>query len=167
MSKEFTDNYIDQVFYSWYENDKKLGKEFILTLPDDGDNKKPTKDTIVKWVSSYGWMERADALDAEASRAIDATMIERRRKMYEEQVRVANELVKQGMEFLNEKGITSDTSAIRAIDLGLTTQRVSTGVAEAYVKISKMSDEQLNKELQKLMGVNPDPNVIDADVVDE
>ena len=59
----------------------------------------------------------------------------------------------------------NSASAIRAIDLGLTTERISTGLAEVYVKISKMSDEDLTKELKKLIGGNSSQEeTIDAEV---
>ena len=171
MNKEFPDEYVETVFYLWYEGGRKEGTAFLNTIPVAPDGRTLKKPTLANWVRSRGWIERADALDAEASRSLDELVIERRKKMYEEQVRVADDLVKKGMEYLNEegKGIQSDSAAIRAIDLGLTTQRISTGMAEAYVKISKMSDEQLTQTLQKLLGTSKVENedMVDAEIVDE
>lgn len=163
---EYTDAYIDSVFYLWYEMGKKVGSGFLHALPATTEGKIVSRATIMGWLDNRGWRERADALDAEASRALDVLVIDRRKKMYEEQVRVADELVAKGMEFLNDKGIQTDASAIRAIDLGLATQRSAIGMAELHVKISKMSDEQMDKELQRLLGRKEDDSV-DAEVIEE
>lgn len=164
---EYPDSYMEMVFYAWYEGGKKVGNNFLNSLPASPGGRQPSKATVIDWINTKGWIERADALDAEASRALDSLMIDKRKKMYEEQVRVANELVEKGMEYLNEKGIQSDASALRAIDLGLATQRVSTGMAEAYIQISKMSDDQLDKELKKLLGGGKIDSVDADEIIEE
>ena len=162
----YSEEYMEIVFYQWYDGGRKLTNTFINSLPKDDKGRVPGKFTITEWSETRGWYERADALDAEVSRALDIAVIDRRKAMYEKQVQIANELVDKGMEFLNEKGITSDASAIRAIDLGLSTQRTSTGMAEAYVKISKMSDEQLTASLTKLIGGKKQDSV-DAEIIED
>lgn len=158
---EYTEQYIEKVFYLWYDGGRKESNAFVNLLPKNEEGITPSKFTIIKWKSTRGWVERADALDAEASRAIDNTVIAERVEMYKKQKIVADQLINKGMKFLNEKGIQSDASAIRAIDLGFATQRVSTGIAEAYAKYAKMSDEQLSATLVKLLG-KKDDDVIDA-----
>lgn len=154
--KEYTNDYIEKVFTLWYEGGKNQGNEFVYSLPEDTDGRKPSKFTIIDWVNTRGWKERADAIDAEVSRAADNVIISKRQKMFEEQERVADELLQKGMEFLrnveNGGGIKNDATAIRAIDLALNTKRLVTGAAEAYVKISKMSDGELEAEIKKLLG---------------
>ena len=162
---DYTDEYIEKVFYAWYEGGRKQGNEFVNALPKCA-GQSPTKKTIQEWKNTNGWVERADALDAEVSVALDREVIERRKKMYEEQARVGDELVKQGMAFLTNEGIKNDASAIRAIDLGLSTQRISTGMAEAYLKISSMSDDQLTSSIQKLLGKTT-TDTVDAEILDE
>lgn len=169
---EYTDEYIEKAFYLWYEGGRNQGNGFMHSLPKDKDGRKPSKFTIIDWVKTRGWIERADALDGEVTRALDAIVVDNavdiRKKMFEQQAQIADELIQKGLEFLNEKGITTDASALRAIDLGLATQRVATGVAEMYVKISKMSDEEIAKELKKLIGKSPkdDDSIIDATTIE-
>lgn len=155
MGEHYTDQYIDQVFYLWYEGGKKLSNELINTLPPSTDGNKPSKATVGSWIPDHGWAERADALDAEVSRSIEEKIITKRTEMWERQAELAKELIDIGMNFLKDPekgGIKNDASAIRAIDLGMSTQRISTGMAEAMVRIGKMNDEQLTTELQKLLG---------------
>lgn len=164
----YSDEYIEKVFYLWYENGKTTGSGLISLLQAE-DGRTPSVFTIKDWVATKGWMERADALDAELSRALDGKMIDKRIKMYEEQVEIADELLKRGREFLaSEIGIRTGAEALRAIDLGLATKRVSVGASEAYEKISKMSDEDIAKELRNLLGkpkVDED-NIVDATITD-
>jgi hypothetical protein len=164
---EFPDEYIERVFYAWYENDRKGGSGFISTMPETEDGRKPARITVDKWMREKGWIERADALDAEVSRKMDDEIINKRMEMFKKHEQIGSDLIEKGMAFLNdkEKGITNDSTAVRAVDLGITTQRVSTGMAEAYVKISKMSDEALNKELSRLIGKKDD--IVDAEFIEE
>lgn len=165
---EYPEEYAERIFYLWYDGGRKLTNSFLNILPKSPDGRIPAKATLISWINTRGWTERADALDGEISLALDNEVIEKRKEMYRKQVEIADELVKKGMEFLNNKdnGIKTDASAIRAIDLGLSTQRVSTGMAESYAKISKMSDEQLNNELQKLIG-GKKLDIIDGDILEE
>lgn len=165
---DYSEEYIESVFYLWVQGGKKLGNPFLNSLPELPDKKTVSRATLNHWIESRGWKERADAIEAEASRAMDELFIDRRKKMYEEQAHVADELIKKGMEFLNAsgKGIQTDSSAIRAIDLGLATQRSSIGMAEAYVKISKMSDDQIDREISRLLGKSPD-DAVDAEILED
>ena len=166
---EYPEEYYEKVFYLWYKGGRKEGNAFINSLPPSHDGRKPSKFTVIDWKNTKGWVERADALDAEVSRAIDQDIVNERREMFKEQVVVANELVKLGRIYLNDEknGIKTDASAIRAIDLGLSTQRISTGMAEAYFKISKMTDNQLDNELKKLLGGKSDNENIDGEIINE
>ncbi len=169
---EYTNEYIEKVFSLWYEGGRKNGNEFLYSLPPDVDGRTPSKFTIIDWTKTRGWVERADGLDAEISRAADNVIIDKRKKMFEEQEAVADEILKLGLDFLrNTKeggGIKNDATAIRAIDLALTTKRSVTGAAEAYVKISKMSDDQIEAELKKLLGKpkTDEDNIIEGTAFD-
>ena len=156
----FQQDYIEQIFYVWFEGGRSVGNKLVSTIPTDNEGRKPSQTTIKDWVVLHGWVERADALDAEVSRSLDQLMIDKRRKMYEEAVQVANELTQKGRDFLNETGIKTDATAVRAIELGLSTKRTSVGASEAFAKISKMSDEEVAKELEKLLG-KPSTNLDD------
>lgn len=154
----YDENYLEEIFYAWYEGGRSLS-----IVPKDKSGSSPSKKTIEMWARDNDWNQRADILDAQVSKALDEKVIQRRAVMFEEHVKLADQLIEKGMKFLNEEGITSDNSAIRAITLGIETQRVSVGVAEAFAKISAMSNEQLEKELLKLTGRD---KAIDGEVVE-
>ena len=163
-STKFTEDYIEKCFYAWYESGKRI---IIDKLPDNEDRGKPIRTTVENWITSYGWVERADALDAEASSILDKEAIEKRRLMFIEAVEVSDELIKKGRDFLTDRGIQTSADAIRAIDLGLTTKLRSVGAAEMYDKISKMSNEQLSKELQKLIGKKDESVDAETEIIED
>jgi len=167
MSIDYPEEYIEQIFYLYYENSRKVGDVFISKIPDTSDGKKPRKETVLNWVKTRGWVERADALDAEASMKMDEKVIQRRMAMFKKHEEVGTELMEKGLEYLKENGISTDAAAIRAIDLGITTRVASTGMAEVFIKISKMPNDALNAELQKLLGKKEEIIDGDMEVIDE
>lgn len=167
-NSDYTDEYIDNIFYLWYENDKKAGSSLLTIIPKTDDGRKPASLTISGWVAERGWIERADVLDAELARKKDDIIINKRAEMFEKHVKIGGELIEKGLEHLKSVGIKTDASAIRAIDLGLETERISVGLADSYTKIAKMSDEDIQKELRKLLGkpqVNED-DILDGEITD-
>lgn len=165
-TNKFDEQYINQAFYVWYTRGKKVNAELIDNLPDDTERTKPAQRTVSTWVIDYSWEERADALDAEVAKNMDTEAIEKRKKMFEKQEEVANELIEKGMGFLRDHGIESDNAAIRAISLGLDTQRISVGVAEQFAKISKMDDKQLVSSLMQLLG-KPKQESVEGEILEE
>jgi len=154
------ENYIEEAFYAWYENGRSF-KNFVFP---QSVGKKPSIETVKEWASELGWVQRADVLDAQVAQALDTKVINRRVEMFERHVQLAEDLIQKGLAYLAKNGIESDNSAIRAISLGMDTQRMSVGVAEAYAQISKMSNDQLEKELLRLTGRD---KAIDGELVED
>lgn len=148
----FTEEYKDQVFYLWYENGKSINFNLMESIPVSPNGRKPTETTIKEWVRNGDWNTRADGLDGQISRALDSTIIDRRVAMYKRHAEIGQDMVEMGMKFLNENGLKKEESAIRAIAEGIDIQRQSIGLAEALQKISTMDNDQLTRELQKLLG---------------
>lgn len=165
-TQAFPEVYIEEVFYKWYEGGRNITNEFLNSLPPCSDGRIPSKYTVESWQKGRGWSMRADALDAETSLEIDKLVIDRRVEMWKKQEEVATQLVDKGMKYLEDEGVQNSANAIRAVGLGLETQRVSTGMAEMVTKISKMSDSQITAELQKLLG-GKKSDIIDAEVEEE
>lgn len=164
----FSEEYIDNVFYKWHGGDRVISQAFINQLEPDLNGQSPTRESIIRWRDSRGWGERADALDAEISVRKDQEIIDLRMEMFKKHAEIGGKLVQEGLLYLQTNGVENSASAIRAIDLGLNTERISTGLAEVYVKISKMSDDALTKEIQKLIGGGTkDEDTIDAEITDE
>lgn len=122
---QYTDEYKETAFYIYYKNNKCGAMKLIGLLSEENGNK-PARMVVERWMLELAWLERADVLDAEMARALDSIIIEKRTKMFEEQEKIADELLTKGREFLNDKGgIKNDMAALRAIELGLLTKRQS------------------------------------------
>ncbi len=158
-NSSYSEEFIEQAFYCWYETNRKFGIHFMDRV-EKIDGRRPSRLTAEEWSKNNGWIERADALDAEVSLKLDEEVVNKRVEMFKEHARIGSELIEKGLEYLQTEGITSDNAAIRAIDLGIETQRVSTGMAESYAKIAKMSNDAITKEIQKLIGGKTDEDEI-------
>ena len=152
MAETYSEIYKENVFVLWYDGNRKISNKFANSLPEDENGQRPTFKTIEKWRDEFGWMQRADALDGELSRKLQDEVINKRIKMYEEHVTVSNKLIELGKDFLDNHKIEEMSDALKAISLGVEIQRVSVGQIELGQKILRMSDEQLNKEIYRLMG---------------
>ncbi len=165
MAETYSDQYKEQTFILWYDGNRKISNKFANSLPEDEKGQRPTFKTIEKWRDEYGWMQRADALDGELSRKLQDEVINKRIRMYEEHVEVSNSLIAKGKDYLENHPIDEMADALKAISLGVEIQRVSVGQVELGQKILRMSDEQLNREIYKLMGKSDEldePEIIDA-----
>lgn len=148
----FTEDYKDQVFYLWYENGKSINFNLMELLPVSSNGRKPSEVTIKDWARQGDWNTRADGLDGQVARVLDNSIIDKRVAMYQRHAEIGQDMVEMGMEFLKANGIKSDQAALRAIAEGVEIQRQSIGLAEALQKISTMDNDQLTRELQKLLG---------------
>lgn len=161
---KFQDNYREVVFALWYEGGKNIGNKLIDAIPEEN-GAKPAISTIIKWRDMYGWLERAEILDVEVSQNITDEIVSKRIEMYEKHSKVAGELVEKGIQFLRDNPIDSSSDALKAIALGVDIERASIGQADVGRRILKMSDEQLTKELSRLVGkpVGNEDDIIDAE----
>lgn len=164
MAETYSDQYKEQTFILWYDSNRKISQKFANSLPEDENGQRPTFKTIEKWRDEFGWMQRADALDGELSRKLQDEVINKRIKMYEEHVGVSNSLIAKGKDYLENHPIDDMADALKAISLGVEIQRVSVGQIELGQKILRMSDEQLNREIYKLMGKSDE--LEDTEIID-
>jgi len=148
----YSDQYIEQTFYLWYESGRKISGKFANSLPKDENGNSPTFKAIEKWRDSRGWIERAEILDTELSQRLQEKMITERVEMYEKHVKLAGELIEKGKKFLLTHDLKDSSDAIKAIALGIDIEKVSIGQAEIGRRVLTMSNDQLERELQKMIG---------------
>jgi hypothetical protein len=163
LAYKFTEKYIDQIFYVWYQNDRPGIIKLHSIMPEE-EGRKPSVTTLKDWYKDFGWEQRGDALDGEASRSLDQQVIQKRVEMWEKLEVVGGKLVDKGEEYLNNHELSTDMSAIRAITDGANLLRASVGQAEAWFKISQMTPAQLDGAFRALLnkGQN-DVDVVDAE----
>ena len=168
MSENYSDQYIEQSFFLWYRGGRKISNKFANSLPEDEKGQRPTFKTVEKWRDSFGWIQRAEALDADLSRALQDQVINERSEMYKEHVEVADKLIAKGKEYLEFHPMDDMADALKSISLGVEIQRVSVGQVALGQKILSMSDDQLTRELNKLLSPQKkDDEYIEAEIVEE
>lgn len=171
MAKEhYTDSYKEKVFFLWHEGGRKISPRFVNSLPMAENGFRPGFKTVEQWRDSHGWIERADALDAEISSRFQTEAVNKRIKMYEEHIEVSNSLISRGKQFLENNPIDEMPDALKAISLGIEIQKASVGQIEMGQKILQMSNTQLLNEITKLLGapeVSNDDEIVDSVAIDE
>ena len=112
-------------------------------------------------------MTRADSLDAELSLALQEKVIDERIAMYEEHTQISNTLIEKAKAFLASTPISEMKDALKAIELAIEIQRVSIGQAEFGRRLLSMSNEQLSKELNKMLQPKTENEFIDAETLED
>jgi len=168
---EYPDGYEDVCFYAWYKAGRphfqsSYGSHVRKIFPPAPDGRKPTKETIRKWMNEHGWMERADALDAEVSRRLDKDAIEARIKVLKELASVGEKLADKGMEYIltTENPFKDNPSAaVRAVRDGVEMRFKYAGMADVLANIGQMNDNQVQREILRLLGKSENENTIDVE----
>lgn len=148
--QNFSETYKETVFVLWHEGNRKLSDRFCNSLPDENGDR-PSPKTVEKWRDNFGWIERAESLDVDFSNKLIAQSLNKREEMYKRHEEVASALLTKGEEYLKEHDFKDSADAIRAIGLAVEISRASVGQAEIIRKFASMSEEQLDKELQKMI----------------
>lgn len=117
-------------------------------------------------MNTEGWIERADALDAEVSQKLDIEVIENRVAQLREMAQLGEKLMKEGYAYIKENGFDSAAAAVRAVGLGSDMMFRYAAAADYLAKIGTMSNKQLEREIRKLLGKNEE-EIIEAEEVEE
>ena len=152
LTSSYTEHYKTVLKTLWYSAGRPDGmKAFQDIVPNDEYGRKPDYHTIATWRDDQMWDAWADALDAESDTIVDDVLINQRLVMLKEQAARGHELQMKGMEHLRTSGFDTSASAVSAIKLGVDVERTSRGISDRLVKLTKLSDEELTDETQKLL----------------
>lgn len=139
--------------------------DLLDKLPKDEHDRIPGKTKLREWRDVNGWDFRADELDAQAITIVNNTLVNQKAQMLQEHARVAQELMQAGMKHIKDFPVfDSSSAAVSAIIRGAELERESRGIGELIVKMSKMSEDDLNKEIMsRLARASETGEVIDAE----
>lgn len=116
-------------------------------------------------MQTEGWIERADALDAEVSAKIDTEVIEARVTQLREMAELGKKLMNEGYEHIKANGFDSAAAAVRAVGLGGDMYFKYAAAADYIAKIGTMSNKQLETEIRKMLG-RGEGEIIDGEMED-
>jgi len=148
----YTESYKEACFQAWYAAGKPtLVKDLLEALPEDEHDRKPHPDVVRRWRNADRWDLRADKLDAQVTMRMEDTLINQRVEMLQKQAQRAKKLQEDGMEYLEENGFDSSSSALTAVLKGAELERTSLGLSDTIMKLAKLTNDELTSETQKLL----------------
>jgi hypothetical protein len=181
----YTPDYREACFLIWYKNGRPSLRKLAPILPIASVGKRATEWALRAWYKKDEWKKRADGMDAEVSREINKEAIEEKILMLKRHADASGKLIKMGVDYLEEHGITKGVDAIRAVTKGMEMERAARGMPIALSEMDTWSDEQLVRYVEKQLEtpVLPenesdeseeasddkpdDPNIVEGEVVDE
>lgn len=165
----FTPEYIQQIFTIWYGAGRPNQIYKILDkLPKDNlTGRIPDVSSIQKWRIKYGWDAQADELDEKALVLVQNDLIQRKADMLSRQADIGFQLQYLGMAYLVSGSFDSSASAVQAIKVGAELERSSRGISDLIMKISKMSDDELQQEiLNQISRASESGQIVEGEEVD-
>jgi hypothetical protein len=151
--RPFTQQYIEKVFYIWY-NHGKLGattlRPFISPELDDW-GRIPTLSLLTQWITDY-FKPRAEDLDRRVREQLEASIVSEKVEMLKRHADIGVQMQNMAIAFLNENQDTMQApAAVRLLVEGIRVERESRGIPAALDKMMHMSDEQLINEINGLL----------------
>jgi len=165
--------YKDQIFTLWYSMGKPIARVLYLKIPVYEEfGTKPPIDTIQDWTWSTEFKERAAILDEQVMAQINQKMVAEKVEMLNRHAVIGSKMQDMAMAYLKEHDKDLGVgSSVRLLVAGVEIERNSRGIATTFEKFDKMSDSQLNAEIQKIIERAPvelmPGESIDAEFIEE
>jgi hypothetical protein len=157
VKQYFSNSYKDAIFTLWYSMGKPVARILYPKIPiyeDTGG--KPAYETLHVWVTSEEFREKARMLDEQVMEQINAKMIAEKVEMLNRHATVGVTMQDIAMKYLDEhKTELGISPAVRLLVAGVEIERESRGIATTVEKITRMSDQDLESEIQKLLEKSP------------
>ena len=155
QTKNFSEDYLEQCFQIWYSANQPTNMNLLQeALPETPEGKKPGVAFLRQVRDTYGWIERADALNARAIAKVEETLVTQKSEMLKRQAETAFTIGKLAENYLLSDGFDTSASAVNAIKWAQEEERTVRGVSEMMIKISKMTPDELMAEAAKLLKRN-------------
>ena len=167
MTRQFTaytKDYQEKCFTTWYSSNRPTLAVLHDSLPVDEHGRIPDVKLIRRWRNELGWDMRADELDVRAIELVSTDLVNDKANMLRRHAHMGFMLQEAGMAHLISGSFDSSSAAVSAVIRGAELERESRGIGELIVKMSKMSDEDINKEIMSRLARASDAGqVIDAE----
>lgn len=135
-------------FQVWYENNR----DFVTTHQKLPQKIKPESHyTLYDWAGYYDWQNRADALDAEVERRLNAEAVTRKVEMLKRHAQFGKLMQTKGGEYLRDHGVDNSASAITAVKTGIDVERKAEGLPDWIAAILGKDDHDLLSEYRDVI----------------
>lgn len=165
----YSDEYKQQVKMQWYAAGKPVsGNSIRNVISPDSQNKKPSAHTLENWKKDYMWDMWADEMDSRALAKVEDSLVLQKAEMLERHARDAATIQAKAIEYLEDIGFDSSSSAVSAIIRGAELERTSRGIGDLIIRMAKMDDGALAEEITRLIArADSNNQIIDVDSIDE
>lgn len=177
-AEPYSEEYKEACFFAWYRAGRPGvrsdgGRAIVAVMPKDSKGQRPMSVTIKQWRDEYGWIERADAMDAQVSHVLENEAIQERVATLRQLAKDGKTLKEKGLNYLDSRDQPFEdnpSAAVRAIVAGSEMEFKYAGQAAVLASIGQMSDKQIQSEIRKLLGGQEndvEPEVIEAEEDEE
>ena len=141
--RAYTQAQRESAFMAWFEAGRPGLFAFQKSYTDPDTNLRIGYKALWGWKRAMGWEARADRLELPAVQRAEASMIEARSQMLERHRMEGVLLQRRGIEFLQQKKLTSGNEAIRAVETGILLERQVVGLPQLIAEITTMDTDAL------------------------
>jgi len=166
--REYTDDYKRLCYQSWYNGGRPNSPtETRKLIPEDAHGRKPNARMIAKWISELMWHERADELDAKAIILSDDALVIQKANMLKRQSENAVAIAEKAKKHIITEEFDSSASAVNAYFRATEEERLTKGIGDMIIKMSKMNNTDLMDEISKrVKRAEESGQIIDAEPVE-
>lgn len=162
FTKEYTEDYIEQCFGIWYSMSQTSNMVVFQEAIPEYNGKKPSISTLRQFRDVYGWVERADAMNAKAIEKVEHQLIDQKVDMLKRQAEQALQVANLARDHLIENGFDTSASAVNALFKATSEERTVRGISEFLIKISRMDNDGIINEAIKLLKRNSEAVDVEA-----
>lgn len=168
LAYSYSDDYKEKCFQTWYASGRPTSAARTLDiLPEDEFGRKPVRSLVEAWRKDLMWDARADDLDSKAIAIAEDALIMQKAEMLKRQAERAGKIAEKAFDELVVGGFDSSAAAVNAYFRATEEERMTRGISDMIVKMSKMNDADLaDTVLDLLRRANENDQIIDSTVVD-
>lgn len=166
-NKAFSPEYKEKCFLAWLAAGSPYHIHDYSVFPDDEFGRKAPRLRIRKWMVEEDWRGRADYVEDKAIEVATKDIINIKadilRKHFEDSVKIAEKALAK----LTQDDFDSSASAVAAYFRATEEQRRAVGISEIIEKMTKMTNEELEREiLDRIRRATEAGQIIDGEVTD-
>ena len=162
-TRQYSDSYIKNVFTVWYQNDRKNFSSILDKLPKDEHGRVPAVAILQQWRRKYDWDTQANEMDSQVSTLIKNDLISRKADILRQQAQDSFEIAQKAKEFIVSGSFDTSAAAVNAYFRATEELRKVIGISDFMMKVGKMTDEQIQDEIQNYMRRGVDSGQIGED----
>ena len=154
----FPEEYKNEIFMIWYNEQKPNANNLFTILPPEKfSDAVPTEGTITSWINTI-FKPRAKLLDEQVMAELEGRMVKEKIEMMERHADISTKMQDIAIEYFDSIDIQdklTPSTATRLLIEFIQIERESRGLPQAMSKMINKTDEELVKELEKIIDQSP------------